>query len=135
MPTTIRDLIQHLYSNDEEIRLLDYFQVWMEVTGLEFKDVLHLKPSSLQEGTARIAKRLGNSLDLFDNDQLQEAACRCLENIVVIGEPIVDNGVSVEKKDILSWDGNAWVCVIDPKMRIRENYPTFKQALAAVRKN
>lgn len=113
--------------------LLDVLRPWMAITGLGFKDALHLTHDDLVEGLVRVHARLGDSLDIFDEDQLQEAACRCLGSVTVYAEMITDGELAVRHGQNIEWDGGKWVYISDPKMRMRETASSYREALRAVR--
>lgn len=125
--------IKHLQENTN-VPLIDLLRPWMVITGLDFKDAIHLTHMQLTNGLCRIYNRLGDSLDIFDGDQLQEAACRCLQTVTVYGEPLQEEDTAVAVGQTIQWDGSRWIFISDPKMRLRESAPSYKEALEQVKK-
>jgi hypothetical protein len=123
--------IRDLHENTN-IPLINLMRPWMAITGLSFKDALHLTHLDLVEGLVRVHARLGDSLDIFDEDQLQEAACRCLKKITVYGEMITDGEFAVHRGQDIEWGGSSWVFISDPKLRMRETSMSYREALKAV---
>jgi hypothetical protein len=124
---SIRDLRE-----DANIPLIDLMRPWMTITGLGFQDAVHLTHQDLVAGLVRVHARLGDSLDIFDEDQLQEAACRCLKRVTVYGEMITDGELAVRHGQNIEWDGSTWVFISDPKLRMRETTMSYREALKAV---
>jgi len=124
--------IKHLME-DVEVPIIDVLRPWMTITGLNFKDALHLTHQSALEGLRAVYQKLGEVLDVLDEDQLQEAACRCLKNITVYGEMIEDGDVAVRHGQTLSWDGSSWNYVTDPKLRQRGSSKSYREALKDIR--
>jgi len=135
MSQTIKDAIASLRDLDQDTNapLIDVLRPWMLVTGLGFKDALHLVHKDLIEGLMRVYKKLGDSIDIFDEDQLQEAACRCLGRVTVYGEMITDgDGDGIRHGQNIEWDGNTWNYIADAKMRLRGASKSYPEALKTV---
>lgn len=113
--------------------LIEVLRPWMVITGLTFKDALHVSYADLQGGLDAIHEKLNGVLDVLDEDQLQEAACRCLKTVTVYGEMMKDGDVAVRHGQNIEWDGNAWNYVTDPKLRQRGSSKSYAQAMTAVR--
>jgi len=132
---SIKDTIaslKHLHEN-VNVPLIDLMRPWMVITGLDFKDAVHLTADGLVQALLRVHGKLGDSLDLLDEDQLQEAACRCIKKVTVYGD-LVDGGDGARSHgQDLSWDGSTWNFVVDPKLRMRETSKRYLEALAAVK--
>lgn len=135
MPQTIKDAIASLKTLDHETNapIIDVLRPWMVITGLGFKDALHLVQQDVIEGLMRVHNKLGESLDIFDDDQLQEAACRCLGRVTVYGEMITDGETAIRHGQNIEWDGSTWVYIADAKMRQRGTSTSYPEALKAVR--
>jgi hypothetical protein len=136
MPQTVKDAIASIANigHDTNSPLIDILRPWMTITGLGFKDALHLVHHDLIEGLMRVHNKLGESLDIFDEDQLQEAACRCLGRVTVYGEMITDGDIAIRHGQNIEWDGTTWVFISDPKMRMRGTSKSYPEALATVQK-
>lgn len=132
--TPLKDTIAGLrwLSENINVPLIQLLRPWMVITGLEFQDGVHLTADQLVNSLLRVYGKLGDSLDLLDEDQLQEAACRCLKKITVYGE-MIDSSVAAQQKQDVEWDGSTWVFIADPKMRLRETSKSYVQALGAVK--
>jgi hypothetical protein len=115
------------------VPIIDVLRPWMAITGLTFKDALHLTHQDAVEGLLRVHAKLAEVLDVLDEDQIQEAACRCLKDVTVYGEMITDGEVAVRQGQNISWDGSSWNYVVDPKMRQRGSSKSYATALGAVR--
>jgi hypothetical protein len=135
MPQTIKEAIASIKDLEEKTNapLIDVLRPWMTITGLGFKDALHLVHQDLIKGLMRVHDKLGESLDIFDEDQLQEAACRCLGRVTVYGEMITDGDIAIRHGQNIEWDGATWVYIADAKMRQRGTSKSYPVALAAVR--
>ena len=115
------------------VPIIDVLRPWMAITGLTFKDALHLTHNDAIEGLLRVHTKLAEVLDVLDEDQIQEAACRCLKTVTVYGEMITDGTVAVRHGQNIAWDGSTWHYTADPKMRQRGSTKSYSEALAAVR--
>lgn len=107
---------------------------WLIITGLELKDALHQTPDRLRDDLQTVYSGLRAVLGLLPEDQLQEAACRLLGTFEIYGEAISDGTFSIEQSCSISWDGNGWLFISDPKLRLRETAQTYQKAVAEVRK-
>lgn len=136
MPQNIKHTIMsipHLKGDDSP--LIDYLRIWMEITDLDFKDVIHLTPGELTAGLGRVTTKLHESVDIFDEDQLREAACRCLKSISVYGEMITDGDVAVHQQQRIEWDGSKWNFLGDPKLRQPDTSTSYREALRRVQES
>ena len=135
MSQTVKESIASLKNLDPDTNapLIDVLRPWMVITGLGFKDALHLVHKDLVEGLMRVFKKLGDSLDIFDEDQLQEAACRCLGRVTVYGEMIIDGDTGIRHGQNIEWDGSTWNYITDAKMRQRGTSKSYPEALKTVR--
>ena len=135
MSQTVKESIASLKNLDPDTNapLIDVLRPWMVITGLGFKDALHLVHKDLVEGLMRVFKKLGDSLDIFDEDQLQEAACRCLGRVTVYGEMIIDGDTGIRHGPNIEWDGSTWNYITDAKMRQRGTSKSYPEALKTVR--
>lgn len=124
--------LRHLHEN-VNVPIIELLRPWMIITGLDFKDAIHLTADDLVKQLLRVHAKLGDSLDLLDEDQLQEAACRCLKKITVYADPVDDGEVAVRHGQDVDWDGTSWVYITDPKLRMRESSKHYSEAIAAVR--
>lgn len=133
--TTLKQAIIEIskLQEDSNVPIIDILRPWMAITGLTFKDALHLTHYDAIQGLMRVYAKLGEVLDVLDEDQIQEAACRCLKTVTVYGEMITDGTVAVRHGQNISWDGNNWLYTSDPKMRQRGQTKSYPEALAAVR--
>lgn len=113
--------------------LIEVLRPWMVITGLTFKDALHVSYEDLQRGLDAVHEKLSGVLDVLDEDQLQEAACRSLKTVTVYGEMMTDGDVAVRHGQNIDWDGSSWNYVTDPKLRQRGASKSYAEALAAVR--
>lgn len=116
----------------DETPMIEFIRCWMTITGLDFKDAVHLRYGELVQQLTLVAEKLSDSTDIFDEDQLQEAACRCLKTVKIYGDSIIEEDVSVEQSQTLSWDGSRWNFIVDPKLRMRETSTQFASARDAV---
>lgn len=131
---SIKDAIASIPSLKEDTSpMIDFMRAWMIITGLDFKDVVHLSHKELVQGLGRVSSKLSDSVDIFDDDQLQEAACRCLGKITVYGDPVGEGDIVLSHGQDVSWDGSTWNYVSDPKMRLRETSKHYLNAIAAVK--
>jgi len=124
--------LRHLHEN-VNVPLIDLLRPWMVITNLDFKDGVHLTADDLVQKLLRVHAKLGDSLDLLDEDQLQEAACRCLKKITVYGELIEDGEIILKHGQDIEWDGSTWIFICDPKLRLRETSKLYLNALEAVK--
>ncbi len=130
---TIKEAIQEIGSLTDDKPIIDILRPWMAITGLTFKDALHLSHGEAIEGLKAVHNKLGEVLDVLDEDQLQEAACRCLKDITVYGEMMSHGDVTVRHGQNLNWDGTAWIYISDPKLRQRDSSKSYAEALKIVR--
>jgi len=132
---TLKDAIVEIGNlrEDTNVPIIDVLRPWMAITGLTFKDALHLTHYDAIQGLMRVYTKLGEVLDVLDEDQIQEAACRCLKTVTVYGEMITDGTVAVRHGQNIAWDGSTWHYTADPKMRQRGTTKSYTDALAAVR--
>lgn len=132
---TMKDAIREIktLAEDTNVPIIDVLRPWMVLTGLTFKDALHLTHHDAIEGLMRVYAKLAEVLDVLDDDQIQEAACRCLKNITVYGEMITDGEVALRHGQTISWDGSTWHYTTDPKLRQRGSSKSYAEALNAVR--
>lgn len=124
--------LKHLHENIN-VPLIELLRPWMIITGLEFKDGVHLTADDLVQKLLRVYAKLGDSLDLLDEDQLREAACRCLKKVTVYGELVEDGGIVLKHGQDIEWEGSTWVFISDPKLRLRETSKFYEHALEAVK--
>lgn len=131
---TLKDAIRDIerLKSDPNAPIIEVLRPWMTITGLTFKDALHLKMSDAVEGLVRVHDKLGEVLDVLDEDQLQEAACRCLHSITVYGEMISDGEITLRQGQTLVWDGSNWLYTTDARLRQRGSSKSYAEALAAV---
>jgi|GEM_PF-3769515 len=132
LKTVIGGLAQMLEGNAATTPLIKLLRPWLVITGLEFKDAVHLTSETLWAGYGAVSSKLGEVLDVLDDDQLREAACRCLGSVTVYGELIQEGDVAVHHGITISWTGSQWAHVTDPKLRLRETSDSFANALVAV---
>jgi hypothetical protein len=130
---SIKEAVGSLVSLREDLPLIDLMRPWLVITGLEFTDAVHLTCSELVAGLEKVRDRLGDSIDLLDEDQLQEAACRCIKKVTVYGDPMIDGDFAVRSGRTIEWDGSRWIYVSDPKLRLTESSQHYAAALEAVR--
>jgi hypothetical protein len=131
---SIKDAVVRIPSLDgSKSPMLEFMRAWMIITGLDFEDVVLLSYEELVGGLARVSAKLVGSLDIFDEDQAQEAACRCLGKVVVAGPIIEDADVAVRTSQRIEWDGSTWNYTADPRMRVRGVSKSFTVAVAAVK--
>lgn len=133
--STIREAIESIARLQQATNppIIEVLRPWMIVTGLTFKDALHVSYADLQKGLDAIHDKLSGVLDVLDEDQLQEAACRSLKTVTVYGEMITDGDVAVRHGQNIEWDGSAWNYVTDPKLRQRGSSKSYAEALTTVR--
>lgn len=134
---TIRTAIASLKDLTPEatLPLIDVLRPWMLITGLDFKDAIHCTYQDLVTSLCLVYEKLGDSVDIFDEDALQEAACRCLKKITLFGEPMKEGFVQVTPSIDVVWDGNSWIFITDPKMRSQGMASRYKEALEEARNN
>ena len=114
--------------------LIDLMRPWLVITGLDFKDVVHLSSGEMWSALERVHAKVGGILDVLDDDQLRETACRMIGSVTLHEEdPVVEDGVVLHGGTTISWDGSAWQYVSDPKLRMRDSTKTYAEALSAVR--
>jgi len=132
---TLKEAIVEIGNLTENTNLpiIDILRPWMAITGLTFKDALHLTHNDAVEGLLRVHTKLAEVLDVLDEDQIQEAACRCLKTVTIYGEMITDGTVAVRHGQNIVWDGSDWHFTADPKMRQRGSSKSYREALTAVR--
>jgi hypothetical protein len=132
---SIKESIAGLKPLHENINvpLIELLRPWMIIAGLEFKDGVHLTADDLVQKLLRVYAKLGDSLDLLDEDQLREAACRCLKKITVYGDFIEDGDIVFKHGQDIEWDGSTWVFISDPKLRLRETSKLYEHALDAIK--
>lgn len=110
----------------------EMMHLWISITDLELKDVIHLTPAQTQRELTLVHEKLRDVVDILDGDQLQEAACRLIKNVKVHRDPLGDIDFSVESGVDLNWDGNRWRFVSDPKLRLQEGAATYREALGKI---
>ena len=132
---SIKEAINSLEAllDSAKVKLIDVLRPWMVITNLEFEDAVHLNYGAALEGLLSVHSKLKEMTDVLDDDQLQEAACRCLKSIVVYGDDITDGEIAVRRSQRISWDGNNWNYTADPSLRQRGTSKSYLEALAAVR--
>ena len=116
----------------EDVPLVDLLRVWMVITDLEIMDAMHLSVSELGEHLISIHEKLSGILDVVDEDQLQEAACRQIGKINIYGDFIQEGEVAERMKLTVSWDGGKWLYITDPKLRMTESCGNYKSAKNAI---
>jgi hypothetical protein len=121
-----------LEGSAEKTPLIKLLRPWLVITGLDFKDAVHLTSDALWSAYQSINTKLGEVIDVLDDDQLREAACRCLGSVTVYGEMIQEGDVAVHHGITISWTGNRWAYVTDSKLRLRETSSSFVEGLAAI---
>lgn len=135
MPQNLRDTVRQIGQLNDAKPLIDFLRCWMDITDLDFKDAIHLSYPDLLDALRRVSTKLSDSVDLFDEDQLQEAACRCLKSITVYGDMITDRDVAVRQSQRIEWDGTAWHYMGDPTLRKRAEASSYRDALEAVKQS
>jgi hypothetical protein len=132
---SIKDAIAGLRHLPENVNvpIIDLMRPWMTLTGLEFKDAVHMTADDLVKKLLAVHAKLGDSLDLLDEDQLQEAACRCLKKITVYGDLVGEGDIVLSHGQDVSWDGSTWNFVVDPKLRMRQTSKHYLEAITAVK--
>lgn len=132
---SIKEAIQGIadLKEDTNIPMINIMRPWMIITDLSFKDAIHLTHRDMIAGLVRVHNKLGEVLDVLDEDQLRESACRCLKEVVVYGDEITDGEIAVRHSQRLSWDGSNWNYTADPKLRQRATSKSYIEALATVR--
>lgn len=136
MTTTMKDTIRSLRklklgSPDEE-PVIHLIGPWMTVTDLELMDVIHLPLCQIVSDLVTIREALSDVVDVMDDDQVQEAACRKIGKLNVYGDMIQDAGVAERAKITINWDGGRWLYITDPKLRMTESSVSYKTAKEAV---
>lgn len=129
--TSIQNISQKRLADTPLITVLRY---WMTITGLDFKDAIHVSFEEMSRDLENIHDRLASVVDVLDDDQAQEAACRLLEQIHIYSDDMDDEEVSARSRITVKWDGSAWQFICDPKLRLRESKPRFVDAREAVLK-
>lgn len=113
--------------------LIRVMRPWMVITGLSLEDAIHLNYDETVRNLVLVHRKLGELLDILDEDQLQETACRCLKEIVVYGELVTDGDTAIRQRQVIAWDGDTWQYITDPKLRQRGSSKSYVTALADVR--
>lgn len=128
---TIVDGAGNVRSN---VGLIDVLRPWLVLTGLEMHDFLHYSWERLTQPLSRVHAMLASVLGVLDEDQAQEAACRLLKEVSILGELIEDEGVAERLKIDIKWDdaSKSWLWLSDPKLRNRASAPRFVEARDAV---
>lgn len=134
MAHTLKDTINEIATlrDNPDATIMDALRPWMVITGLSFKDALHLSYPQVTEGLFAVYNKLEDVIDVLDDDQIQEAACRSLKKITVVGDTITDGDVAVRSGKDISWDGTTWAWISDPKLRQRNTSKSYREALSAV---
>ena len=80
---SIKEAINSLEAllDSAKVKLIDVLRPWMVITNLEFEDAVHLNYEVAVKGLWNVHNKLKEMTDVLDDDQLQEAACRCLKSI------------------------------------------------------
>jgi hypothetical protein len=112
--------------------LISLIRPWMIITDLELLDAIHLNLNDLREQLSSIRDSLTDVIDIVDEDQLQEAACRKIKSINVYADMIPDRDVAERAKLTINWDGGKWLYITDPKLRMTESSTSYKEARKAV---
>ena len=112
--------------------LINLIRPWMIITDLELMDAIHLNVEELQGQLSSIRDSLMDVIDIVDEDQLQEAACRKIKSMNVYADMIPDQDVAERAKLTINWDGSKWLYITDPKLRMTESSSSYKAARDAV---
>lgn len=129
--SNIKNAVLSIQALNEKSGLIDYLRPWLVITDLELQDALALSFDDLREGLERIYSKLSDSCDIFDEDQLQEAACRCLGTIVMQGELMEDAEVRHRTSFKAEWNGNHWFYITDPRLRQRVETKSYAEVRRA----
>lgn len=131
--TTIKSLKALKLGPDvQQEPLINLIRPWMIITDLELIDAIHLDVESLQNQLSDIRDSLKDVIDIVDEDQLQEAACRKLKTVHIYGDMIQDEDIAERAKLTINWDGGKWVYITDPKLRMTESSNSYLEAKEAV---
>jgi hypothetical protein len=123
-----------LFENGElrsTVTVMDVLQPWMVFTGLEAHDFMHRSWTDLTEPLLRIHQKLSVLDGILGEDQAQEAACRELRDVDVLGELIEDGDFAQQSKVRIAWNGS-WMWTCDPILRNRAETKSFTEARDAV---
>jgi hypothetical protein len=116
------------------VPLIDMMRPWLVITNLDFKDVVHVSVEEIWSALCRVHDKLGGILDVLEEDQMRETACRMIASVTVRdADPVVDGDILLHCGTTISWDGGSWQYVSDPKLRMRASAKTYAEALEAVR--
>lgn len=141
--TTIYDLLSQMtpiLQKKEDagaIPLKKLLAFWVGVTGLEWTDVVDHSATEIWAQLSTVYHGLRDYLTVMgpngDPEQLHEAACRMIGKFVLRGASTDEEGY-FQGEIPISFDQNAWVYYSDPKLRMRNSKPTFREAVHEVRK-
>jgi len=120
-----------------DVPLHDLIRPWLAITDLGIREALHITAEHLHRDLCAVHNGLASYLKVMgttpDPDELQEAACRLIGQMEVLGDGFVDGDISMQSKVPLKFEGGTWVYWSDPKMRMRQTKATFREALVEVR--
>lgn len=128
---TVQDLPRLLDKDPETIALIHTIRPWMFITGLEFHHVILLPVKRLIGDLRKVSATIGAVVDVFDETQAQEAACRAIAKIDIITEVVIE-GVVSQRVQPLEWDGKTWHYFSDPVLHLKESAQSYVQARDAI---
>ena len=133
--TDIKEAILSIANLGEGSSIRVIMRPWMIITGLSCRDAVNMAMPQMLKGLKQAHEKLADSVDIFDEDQLQEAACRCLGEVTMYGDTLdeEDEYFAQEASFKMQWQGGSWHFCVDPRSRQRESSKSYHEALAAGR--
>lgn len=120
-----------------EVPLHDLIRPWLAITDLGIREALQLSAEQIHQNLCAVHEGLASYLKVMgtspDPDELQEAACRLIGQMDVLGEGFNDGDITMQHKMTIKFEGGAWVYIADSKLRLRQSKEFFQEALSEVR--
>lgn len=137
MTQDIRDLVRSLkklFDEPDKVRLRDVLHPWSVLGEVHGPGLLDYRWEDLVFLLKEVYSRLAPVLDVLDEDQTREAACRAIGKFVVFGPKTLDEETQLEVglRFLIAWENDAWVYYADPKTRIPSKCDTYVEARAEV---
>lgn len=124
-----------------DVPLRKLLRPWLVITDLNVEDALILTAGEIWTQLSEVRQGLLGYMMVMakdtDSDQLQEAACRLIGEFNLGGEKVVEGKIVmvVQQKNPIRFESGVWNYCSDPAMRLMETAPTFREAVAAIRRN
>lgn len=113
----IKEAVLSIQNLTDGSPLIRYLRPWLVITDLEFQDAVNVSFNHIKDGLRRVSEKLSGSVDIFDDDQLREAACRCLKEITLHGDIVEGPEGPYAASFKMEWKGDNWHYISDPRLR------------------